>query len=356
MVAGADARLPLPWLEAPLRDALERQHGHALLVQAPDGLGTFEFLRTLAQAWLCEDPCERRRPCGRCAACRLVHGNAHPDLHLLVPESRRAALAMGDAGADDEPAETGGRTGRRKPSRQIRIDEVRAAVDWIVHSSSRGRAKVVLLHPAESMNLQAASALLKSLEEPPGRARWLLGTADAARLLPTVRSRCQRIVLPAPDEATAREWLAAQGVEGADVLLAAAGGLPLEARDFAAAGIDARTWCALPGAVARGQAAPLAGWPVARVVDALLKLCHDAQVQAVGGVARFFPAEALVGGASLERLAAWGRTLQRIARHDEHPWNEGLMVEALVAEGSGCWQIATTSPAGSRTRLATLDR
>lgn len=354
MVAGSDGRLPLPWLEAPLREALQRQHGHALLVQAPEGVGTFEFMRTLAQAWLCEDA-GGRRPCGRCAACRLVQGRSHPDLHLLVPEARRAALAAADAAGDEEPTDAG-RSGKRKPSRQIRIDEVRAAVDWIVHSSSRGRAKVVLLYPAEAMNLQAASALLKSLEEPPGRARWLLGTADAGRLLPTVRSRCLRIVLPQPEPSAARDWLAAQGVEGAEVLLAAAGGRPLEARDLAAAGVGADAWCALPGAVARGQAAVLAGWPVARIVDALLKLCHDAQVHAVGGRPRYFPAERLVSGASLERLAAWGRTLQRVARHDEHPWNESLMADALVAEGRGCWHIGTTSSAGAHTRLATLGR
>ena len=75
---------------------------------------------------------------------------------------------------------------------------MRTAIDWVVQSSSRGRAKVVLLHPAEAMNLQAASALLKTLEEPPGQARLLLSTADEARLLPTVRSRCQRIRLAAP--------------------------------------------------------------------------------------------------------------------------------------------------------------
>jgi len=352
MVVGGETRSVLPWLDAPLREALARQRGHALLVQAPEGIGTWSFLRLMAQAWLCEDPGDAP-PCGRCASCRLVGAEAHPDLYLLLPESRRVGLTGGE-GAAEAGADTG-RT-KKKPSRQIRIDEVRAAVDWIVHSSSRGRAKVLVVHPAEAMNLQASSALLKSLEEPPGMARWLLGTADAAHLLPTVRSRCQRLVLPAPDAASGQAWLEAQGVADAAVLLAAAGGRPLEARELVAAGIDARTWIALPAAVARGHAAAMPEWALPRTIDTLQKLCHDAQAVAAGGRPRYFPLEAIAPGARLPALVQWGRTLSRISRHDEHPWNEGLLVEALVAEGHACWQDATTAPPSTRRPLDTLAR
>jgi DNA polymerase III subunit delta' len=215
---------------------------------------------------------------------------------------------------------------------------------------------VLLLHPAEAMNLQAASALLKTLEEPPGQARLLLSAADEARLLPTVRSRCQRIRLAGPSAEMAISWLTEQGVRDAPVLLAAAGGAPLAARDLAAGGIDAAAWLALPRAVARGQAAALAGWPVPRAVDALQKVCHDALVQAAGGVPRYFSAQALPAGARPGSLNAWAQSLSRVARHAEHPWNEGLLVEALVSEGRTCWQEATTrGPRGARA-LDTLGR
>jgi len=351
VVVGADGKLPLPWVEAPLRQALQ-QRAHALLLQAPQGVGALEFMLTLAQAWLCESAAAAP-PCGRCGSCRLLQSGSHPDLHLLLPEVLRPALGWA-AQAEDEPGEGG--KARRKPSRQIRIDEVRAAIDWVVQSSSRGRAKVVLLHPAEAMNLQAASALLKTLEEPPGQARLLLSTADEARLLPTVRSRCQRIRLAGPPAELAAAWLAEQGVRDAPVLLAAAGGAPLAARDLAAAGIDAAAWQALPRAVARGQAIALAGWPVPRAVDALQKLCHDALVQAMGGVPRYFAAPVLSPGAKPGLLSAWARTLSRVARHDEHPWNDGLLIEALVSEGRSCWQEATTRSPRSGRALDTLAR
>jgi DNA polymerase-3 subunit delta' len=352
VVVGADGQLPLPWIEAPLRQALQQQRAHALLLQAPQGVGALEFMLTLAQAWLCESA-GAAPPCGHCGSCRLVQSGSHPDLHLLLPEAMRPALGW-SAQAEDEAGEGG--KARRKPSRQIRIDEVRAAIDWVVQTSSRGRAKVVLVHPAEAMNLQAASALLKTLEEPPGQARLLLSTADEARLLPTVRSRCQRIRLAGPPAELAAAWLAGQGVVDAPVLLAAAGGAPLAARELAAAGIDAAAWVALPRAVARGQAAALAGWPVPRAVDALQKVCHDALVHALGGAPRYFASQALPKGARTGPLSAWAKTLSRAARHDEHPWNDALLIEALVGEGRSCWQEATTRGPRSGRPLDTLAR
>ncbi len=352
MVVGPDGHLPLPWLLDPLREALAQRRGHALLVQAADGVGAMEFMLALAQGWLCE-AAQEPRPCGRCDACHLLQARSHPDLLLLLPEALRASLGWSGQGDDD--AGEGGKS-RRKPSPQIRIDDVRSAIDWVAQTSARGRAKVVLIHPAGAMNLQAASALLKTLEEPPGQARLLLSTTDEASLLPTVRSRCQRIRLAPPPHAQAAQWLQAQGVGDAAVLLAAAGGAPLAARDLAAAGIDAATWTALPRAVSRGQAQALAGWPLPRAIDALHKLCHDAMVAAAGAVPRYFAPQALPAGATLPALVAWGKSLARAARHDEHPWNEALLLEALVLEGRACWQEATTRPSRGSRALDTLPR
>jgi DNA polymerase-3 subunit delta' len=108
--------------------------------------------------------------------------------------------------------------------------------------------------------------------------------------------------------------------------------------------------------MARGQAAALAGWAPARVVDALLKLCHDALAQALGGTGRYFPAGSVPAGAAPAALAAWWRELQRVARHAEHPWNEPLLLEALVAQAARA--LAPTRRAGrvAPNPLATLPR
>ncbi|MEP7280918.1 MAG: DNA polymerase III subunit delta' [Rubrivivax sp.] len=335
MVDAADA-LPLPWLAAPLA-AARAQPGHALLVVGAPGMGAFELLTTLAQAWLCEAVPARPRACGVCAGCRLVRAGTHPDLRLLMPESLR--VARGDAGADagDEGGEGGSGSGggKRKPSRQIRISDVREGIDWVVKTSSRGGTKVLLLHPAEALNQQSASALLKTLEEPPPNVRLVLSCTDPERLLPTVRSRCQRIVLAPPSLADALRWLQGQGLAESDatVLLAAAAGQPLEALALAQAGVDAAAWTALPPALRDGRSAAWVGWPVARAVDALLKLCHDLMAVAVGAAPRYFPPSSVPAGADLVALDAWAQTLAQTARQAEHPWNEALLLDALVSQG-----------------------
>src|SRR5687767_7560739 len=225
MVVNADGELPLPWLAAPLAQALASQ-GHALLLHAAPGSGALALSLTLAQGWLCEGS-TAVRPCGRCGSCRLVQSRLHPDLFVLLPQTLRRE--HGWLLVDDKPD---AEDSKRKPSRQIRIDEVRALIDWSTMTSARGRGKVALLHPAEALNLQSANALLKTLEEPPPGTRLVLTCTDPALLLPTVLSRCQRqrLAEPAPEQAVA--WLAGQGVADpadAQVVLAACSGRPLDA-------------------------------------------------------------------------------------------------------------------------------
>ena len=215
------------------------------------------------------------------------------------------------------------------------------AIDWIVTTSSRGRAKVVLIHPAEAMNLQSANALLKTLEEPPRGARLLLTAAEPEQLLPTVRSRCQVVRLrpPAPD--AARKWLQGQGLDQADVLLAACSQRPLDAQVMAADGIDAARWAAVPAAVLARQPAVFAGWAPARVLDALQKLCHDGLAMSVGGSPRYFLAPGLKRPSSSSGMATWSKSLAQLARRIDHPWNEGLLVDALLLQAHEAWTGAS---------------
>ncbi|MBI3154923.1 MAG: DNA polymerase III subunit delta' [Burkholderiales bacterium] len=372
MLVGADGALPLPWLAAPLAQALA-QPGHALLVVGAPGVGALELQMTLAQAWLCEARpagAPAAPPCGRCASCRLVQARTHADLRVLLPEAQRVARGW-------EPAGEGGE-GKRKPSRWIRIAEVREAIAWAATTSGRARAKVLLLHPGEALQREAASALLKTLEEPPSGMRIVLSCTDPERLLPTVRSRCQRVRLPAPAAAQAAQWLAARGLPDPAVLLSAANGGPLDALALHGAGIDAAAWAALPRALADGRSQAWADWPLPRALEALHKLCHDLMAVACGAAPRYFPAPALEaarpGGGRTEALRAlrsahgsappgpaaraaaasgdspaavasppateaiavlarWADALVRALSHAEHPWNEALLIESLVAQG-----------------------
>ena len=157
--------MPLPWLAAPLADVLAHQRGHATLVHGAPGVGALEFVLALAQALLCESPespnspnspdrpesqASAAMPCGRCGSCKLVQSGLHPDLFVLLPENLRRDTGWLVA---DDKAE--GEDLKRKPSRQIRITEVRALIDWSHKTSARGQGKVVVLHPADTLNYQS---------------------------------------------------------------------------------------------------------------------------------------------------------------------------------------------------------
>jgi DNA polymerase-3 subunit delta' len=325
----ADAAAPLPWLGEPLRQALATRHGHALLIRGPGDVGQFALALALAQAWLCEQTTLplSERPCRTCAACRLVAARSHPDLLVLLPEALREALGWAaEGGEGDEEREPS----KKKASKEIRIEAIRAATAFANTTSARGRGKVVVVHPAERMNPAAANAFLKTLEEPPGDSRFLLCSAAPDALAATIRSRCQDVALTVPARAEAEAWLAERGVDAPGVLLAGSGGRPQEALDWAADGVDSTAWRALPGRIARGDASALRGWPLGRVVDALQKLCHDAMALACGAEPRYFPRASLSPGAELPALLDWSRELRRLAADVEHPWSVDLALESLV--------------------------
>jgi DNA polymerase III subunit delta' len=320
--------LSLPWLREPLRAALAatRDH-HLLLVHGPQGVGQFEFALSLAQAWLCEAEAGTVRPCGQCASCRLVQSHNHPDLLVLLPEVLQEPLGWAPAAGEEGAAAKS----ERKPSKEIKVDAARQAVAFAQLSCARGRAKVVVLYPAERLNAVAANTLLKTLEEPPGLARFVLASGAPEALPATVRSRCQALLLALPSAAQAERWLAEQGIAGAAVLLAASGGQPLTAKAWAEEGIDAATWAELPERVARGDAGGLSAWPVPRAIDALMKLCHDAMLASLGGRPRYFPA--VPAAPALAPLQAWQAALIEAARYADHPVNAALLVESLVMQG-----------------------
>lgn len=348
-MVGPDGVLPLPWLGPLLKQALQ-QRAHALLLQGPQGVGQFEMGLTLAQAWLCEGACDHG-PCGVCASCRLVQSHSHPDLLVLLPELLQETLGWGTVG-DDAGSDKAGKT---KPSKDIKVDAVRSAVTFAQTTSARGRGKVVVLHPAERMNHVSANTLLKTLEEPPGAARFILSCASPDSLLPTIRSRCQVVMLHLPPAELATQWLRERGVAEPAVLLAATGGQPQEVLQWIEQGVDAALWLRLPSLVARGEPQALTSWPLPRLIDALQKLCHDTACLSAGARPRYFPPEVLAQVADAGRLADWMRELNRCARHAEHAWNAGLMLESLVQQGQRALR-ATAAESATKQRVSVHSR
>lgn len=197
---------PCPW-HASVWEALTSRstHAHAYLFGGSPGVGKRLFADAFAAFLLCLQP-QAGRACGTCRSCQLQRAGSHPDRLVIEPEEQGKA---------------------------IRVDAIRQLSDFIGQTAQQGGRKVIILHPAEAMNLNAANALLKSLEEPTRDTFLLLISDQPSRLLPTIRSRCrvQTLGTPAVDEATA--WLAGRlpalpGEQHAALLLMA-GGAPLRA-------------------------------------------------------------------------------------------------------------------------------
>ena len=317
-----------PWIAAQCRQLLASP-GQALLLQGPSGLGQYELALALARGWLCENPTPEGA-CGTCASCHAIDVRTHADLHVLMPEVQMMALnwPLGEraqAEIDDK---------KRKPSREIRVDAMRDAIEFSQRTSGRGRGKVVLVFPAEQMNAITANALLKTLEEPPGAVRFVLATESAHQLLPTIRSRCLCHTMQWPQKSESLAWLGAQGLSGADAeqFLRISGDRPEDALAAAQSGMPASLWLQFPAAMQAGNVGLVRDWSPAVLLDSLQKLCHDAMVLACGASPRFFPAEALKGisQCSMESLSTWGNALRQARKTVDHPFNPGLMQEALV--------------------------
>jgi DNA polymerase-3 subunit delta' len=209
---------PLPWQTAAIAEFLARRGRwpHALLVTGPAGIGKRILAHWLARALLCESPAAGAMPCGACASCRYAAAGQHPDLRVVEPV---------DLDADEA-----------KPVEWIVVDRIRALTRWAGLTSHRGGAKVALIVPAERMNVAAANAFLKTLEEPPADTFFMLVSHQPGRLPATIASRCQRLAAPRPTRAQGRDWLAAQRLGDPDSLLAQAHGAPLAAQALAERG------------------------------------------------------------------------------------------------------------------------
>lgn len=326
----ADGGVLAPWLQAQL-DQLRQQRGHAILLSGPPGLGQYPLALALARAWLCESPTSTGA-CGVCASCHAIDVRTHPDLFVLMPET----LCMELGWPLDEKTQDKIDKKEIKASKFIRVDATREAVAFTQFTRSRGDTKVVLIYPAERLNVESANTLLKTLEEPPGAVRFILATEAAHALLPTIRSRCLTHTMLWPSAQQASAWLlsaaeqAGAKLSAADlaVWLRAAGGRPDDALDWVRQGVPASVWARLPKALAEGDFSLMASWTPARQMDVMQKVCHDLMVAGAGGVPRFFATDDLPPVPAAAALNEWHRWLRQASRTLEHPFSAALLQEA----------------------------
>jgi len=320
-----------PWHESAWRQLAAQwsNRPNAWLLTGRRDTGKTAFARHLAQALLCEQPQAEHQPCGNCPSCHLFAQGSHPDYYELAPEL---------------PAE--GESARKLL--QIKIDAVRAVLSPLLQSSVRGGLRVVLVQPAETMNTQAANALLKMLEEPPASVVFLLVTHNKDRLLPTIKSRCRPFLLPAPSAEEALGYLKTQDTPQAEALLAFHSGAPLFAAEPEQDAMreELCQLLAKPRLLAMldyAAAFDKQKWPLAVFLDWLHKWLADITLAQQNLPPLYYPQHqaAIFQVASRTRGAALFQlvhTLNRLSPYGRHTLSVRMQVENLLTGYLAFWQ------------------
>lgn len=339
------ANILYPWHEDNWRalQQLRSRLPHAILFYGPHGIGKTDFAESFAQALLCEAPQADGRACGACVSCGWFAQYSHPDYRRVRPEILDEEAATDDE--DGEPAETSKPKGKGKPSKEIRIDQVRALADFLNISTHRQGQRVILLHPAEALNRESSNALLKALEEPPPNTVFLLVTSNPGRLLPTILSRCRKFSLAMPAQPEALAWLRKEGVQDAEMWLAEQGGAPLSALALAQTGSRAAldellAHLAKPGVDAALKAAErLQKEPVVDLVSWMQRWLYDLFSVKLSGRIRYYPGyqkqlSALAARAETGDLLRALKAANERRAVAEHPLSARLFIEDMLLDYS----------------------
>lgn len=323
-----------PWTEGAWRQLLARRENlpQALLIHGPRGVGKLDLARRFAQLVLCETP-DTVVPCGTCDGCRWFLAGQHPDFRQVEPE----ILALPQEADEGAPVALKG----AKPSHEIKVDQVRGLADFLNIGSHRGKRRLALFHPAESLNANAANSLLKSLEDPASGACFILISHNPRGLLPTVRSRCISLAVAIPDAAAAVAWLRQQQVADAEDWLAFAGGAPLLAKDYSESDRGERI-AQITKILRQGPAGRdlLLNWPVPDreqieiLAEVLQKWAYDQAFRAATGAGRYFNFKGTGKTGTLARSKAWVRFAREANRYRvaaRHPLNPRLFATDLIA-------------------------
>jgi DNA polymerase-3 subunit delta' len=172
----------LPWLvtswERLVTRFIEGRLPHALLLEGRRGIGKLDYASLLAQRLLCTGSAATAA-CGQCKQCLLSRAQSHPDKRICRPQD----------------------------SKVIKVDQIRGLGDFALGTPQVARRKVIILDSADQLNINAGNALLKTLEEPNADVTLILLHQAGKALLPTIRSRCQSVLMPEPSADQARAWL-----------------------------------------------------------------------------------------------------------------------------------------------------
>jgi DNA polymerase-3 subunit delta' len=324
---------------------LRQRLPHAILFHGAAGIGKADFIECFAQSLLCENVKADGHACGECPSCGWFTQHNHPDYRRVRPEALEDEPPVDEEGVD---ADTGKKSKSAKaPSKEIKIEQIRALADFMNISTHRQGLRVVVLYPAEALNTPASNALLKTLEEPPPGTVFLLASNSLDRLLPTILSRCRKFAMPMPEHAQALGWLKEQGLADADSWLLEQGGAPLAALAQSEAGsredmdtlLQLLAHPSVDGALKTAE--KLSKAPLAALVSWEQRWLYDVFSYKLSGSIRYYPRyrkelAALAGKVHTANLMRAIKSANERRAIADHPLSPKLFVEDLLLDYTAC--------------------
>lgn len=322
---------------------------HALLIHGARGIGKTSFAFSLAQALLCEARQAEGHACNTCQACHWFTQHNHPDCLIARP----SALEHADTANEHDLNEAKEDKADKKTSQEILLKQVKTLIASINIASHRGSYKVAIIYPAEALNIYAANALLKTLEEPPPNTIFILISHQPDRVLPTILSRCQRLALPAPKHDIAERWLVSQQIDEPTKRLKQTGGSPLAALDLAQSPTLLESHKLLLAALSKGLhldwltlAERLSKENLEYILFDLQRWSYDLLSMRLTQQARYFPhytdtLSTLAQQLGLLKLFKFLSTVQNYQRHVTHPLNQKLLLENCLLDYQQLFKTTT---------------
>ena len=349
---GKDARQVLlqdiPWNQELWNDLIKRYHGaglpHASLLLGNEGTGRRPLAFKMAKFLLCQavdkKTAKYNDSCNQCHSCKLMNAGSHPDYFICDQEAK---------------------------GKQIKIDTVRKLNDFLSKTPQISACQVVQVYPLEAMNPNASNALLKTLEEPSGESYLLLMAERLGTVLPTIRSRTQRINLHPPKTEQALAWLTQRlpnaSAEDLALALRQCGGGPLKAERWLREGLleqDAtyitlmQKWLSgqqqlqdISKALAKYELSDTINWWTGLSLD-IMKLGMGADATQISHPQQSEWIGQLVTTVSKLKLLTLQNKLQEIAGRlasGQGNYNASLLIESLLLD----WQQSFTQTPSTQT-------
>jgi len=291
--------------------------------------------------------------CQGCTSCHWFEQGTHPDFRLLLSGAQsiemqessetQASLTLKSwtKRIAEEALEEQQKKGK-KPSKEISVHQVRSLANLINLSTHQGGHRVVLIYPAETMNTNAANALLKTLEEPPDRMLIILVSHKPQQLLPTIVSRCLTLAAPIPSIEASSAWLQQQKFANPVAMLARSGFAPLLAARLAEEAIEENEYNLFLQEIrqpAKFDAFTLAEQlqriePI-HVIHWLQQWCYDLGSAKLTGKVRYHPyltdsVKNLSDNIAILKLLHYQNELIIAKREALHPLNPKLLFESIL--------------------------